>query len=81
MVSDKLQDSYGRNVNPVYTRDSPNDDLMWVCCLTQYTSIKASVSTSDVIKEVPRGIKEVVVNHCFTSLFSTNGLLSDIVIR
>ena len=23
----------------------------------------------------------VVVNHCFTSLFGTNGLLSDIVIR
>ena len=24
---------------------------------------------------------EVVVNHCFTSLLGTNGLLSDIVIR
>ena len=23
----------------------------------------------------------VVVNHCFTSIFSTNGLLSDIVLR
>ena len=27
------------------------------------------------------GQDEVVVNHCFTSLFGTNGLLSDIVIR
>ena len=24
---------------------------------------------------------EVVVNHCFTSLFGTKGLLSDIIIR
>ena len=27
------------------------------------------------------GILVVVVNHCFTSFFSTNGLLSNIVIR
>ena len=26
-------------------------------------------------------VEVVVVNHCFTSLFGTNGLLSDIVIR
>ena len=29
----------------------------------------------------PPVVVVVVVNHCFTSLFGTNGLLSDIVIR
>ena len=33
------------------------------------------------IKDQLRRLKVVVVNHCFTSLFGTKGLLSDIVIR
>ena len=35
----------------------------------------------DMVENVMVDAVVVVVNHCFTSLFGTKGLLSDIIIR
>ena len=37
--------------------------------------------TADMIQVKSASDVVVVVNHCFTSLFGTKGLLSDIIIR
>ena len=50
-------------------------------------TFKVAVITSSVVKitfvvtEIIFKVAVVVVNHCFTSLFGTKGLLSDIIIR
>ena len=46
------------------------------------TKVVASISATAIdIYYIVVGRVVVVVNHCFTSLFGTKGLLSDIVIR
>ena len=48
--------------------------------MSESVSQSVSQSGSQAVSQSVRDCK-VVVNHCFTSLFGTNGLLSDIVIR